>query len=177
MTSYRTIDSSEDILYISFMLRFLGVTLASILIAIVFSLQMGSTAKVRAANDHKINGSWYVNAVGAPFQPHVMVFHDDNTLMIDNPEAGDPHTSDSVGVGPWDKTGPDTIKGKFVEVNADRTTNLFASNLVVTFTLTLTGDTFTGPAEADYYDANWVHTDGPFPATLNGKRIKFDALP
>jgi len=158
------------------MLRFLGVSVLSLLLAVVLSLQFSAT-KANADDSKKVVGNWYVNAVGAPFQPHVMTFHDDMSLMIDNPEAGDSHTSDSVGVGPWANTGTNTIKGKFVEVNADRDTHQFVNNLVVTFTLTVDGDSFTGPAEARYYDANWNLTDGPFPATLNGTRIKFDSLP
>ena len=153
--------------------------LSSLILAVILSLHSPLTASKALASDNTIVGSWYVNAVGAPFQPHVMAFHSDNTLLIDNPEAGDPHTSDSVGVGPWkyDQNNNNIIKGKFVEVNADRTTNQFVNNLVVTFTVTLNGDSFTGPAEANYYDANWNHTDGPFPATLNGTKIKFNSLP
>src|SRR5678815_915298 len=48
-----------------------------------------------------IVGAWEVDAIGAPFVPHVMSFHSDGTMLIDNPEAGDPHTSDSLGLGPW----------------------------------------------------------------------------
>lgn len=160
-------------------LQLAGITLlSSLVLAVVLSLNLSpKQAKADVDNADKVYGTWYVNAVGAPFEPHVMAFHTDNTLLIDNPDAGDPHTSDSLGVGPFQKTGANTIKGKFVEVNADRTTHLFANNLVVTFTLTIDGDSFTGPAEANYYDANWNHLDGPFPATLNGTRIKFDSLP
>src|SRR6266403_473279 len=155
------------------MLRFLGVSVLSLMIAVVLSLQFSST-KAKADDNSSIIGSWYVNANGAPFVPHVMAFHNDNTLLIDNPDAGDSHTSDSLGVGPWKElqNNSNKIKGKFVEVNADRTTHLFVNNLVVTFEVTLgnNGNTFTGPAEARYYDANWNLTDGPFPATLDGTR-------
>ena len=36
---------------------------------------------------------------------------------------------------------------------------------------------FTGPAEARYYDAHWNLLEGPFPATLEGKRITLTSLP
>ena len=152
------------------------ILLFSLLFAGALSLQLSPT-KATADESKNIVGAWYVDAVGAPFVPHVMEFHTDNTFIIDNPDAGDPHTSDSLGVGPWEKQGDGTIKGKFVEVNADRTTHAFANNLIVTFELTITGDTFTGPAEARYYDADWNLLDGPFPATLNGKRVTLTSLP
>jgi hypothetical protein len=135
--------------------------------------------KVRAKSDAKPNspvGAWFVNAVGAPFQPHLVTFHADGTMLIDNPEAGDPHTSDSVGMGPWQiqQNGKDnaTVIGKFEEINADRTTHEFVSTLIVTFTITVNEDTFTGPAEATYYNPDGTTQAGPFPATLNGTRIQ-----
>lgn len=121
-------------------------------------------------------GVWFVNAVGAPFQPHLLTFHSDGTMLIDNPEAGDPHTSDSAGMGPWrvkqDGNKGVTVVGKFEEINADRTTHAFVSTLVVTFQVTVKGDTFTGPAEATYYNPDGTVQAGPFPATLNGQRIQ-----
>ena len=121
-------------------------------------------------------GVWFVNAVGAPFQPHLLTFHPDGTMIMDNPEAGDPHTSDSVGMGPWqiqqDQTGNTNIViGKFEEINADRTTNAFVSTLIVTYTITVNGDTFTGPAQATYLNPDGTLQGGPYPATLNGTRI------
>ena len=58
------------------------------------------SSNANAANPNSPVGVWFVNAVGAPFQPHMVTFHSDGTMEIDNPEAGDPHTSDSVGMGP-----------------------------------------------------------------------------
>ncbi len=123
---------------------------------------------------HGIVGAWFVNAVGAPFQPHVMEFHADGTLEIDNPESGDPHTSDSVGMGPWAFSGDKKVIGAFEEVNADRDTHQYVSRLRVEFTITLSddGDTFTGPATANYFNPDGSPQQGPFPATLNGTRIK-----
>jgi hypothetical protein len=119
-------------------------------------------------------GVWFVNAVGAPFQPHIATFHPDGTMLIDNPESGDSHTSDSAGMGPWQVEGGNghTVVGKFEEINADRTTHAFVSTLIVTFTITVKGDTFTGPAEANYYNPDGTLQAGPFPATLNGTRIQ-----
>lgn len=132
--------------------------------------------KVRAdlSDPNSPVGVWFVNAVGAPFQPHVVTFHSDGTMMIDNPEAGDSHTSDSVGMGPWElhQDTVTTVVGKFEEINADRTTHLFVSTLIVTYTITVTGNTFTGPAQANYYNPDGTLQMGPFPATLNGTRIQ-----
>ncbi len=129
--------------------------------------------KVRAdsSDPNSPVGVWFVNAVGAPFQPHLATFHPDGTMMIDNPEAGDPHTSDSVGMGPWEIK-QNTVTGEFEEINANRTTNAFVSTLIVTYTITVTGNTFTGPAQATYYNPDGTVQAGPFPATLNGTRIQ-----
>jgi len=133
-------------------------------------------ARAQAADGpNSLVGVWFVNAVGAPFEPHLATFHSDGTMLIDNPEAGDPHTSDSAGMGPWQKQhdgNGNTFVGKFEEINADRDTHKFVSTLIVTFTITVNGDTFTGPAEATYYNPDGTFQAGPFPATLNGKRIQ-----
>src|SRR5437588_4191641 len=128
-----------------------------------------------AANPNSVVGVWFVNAVGAPFQPHLATFHSDGTMLIDNPEAGDSHTSDSAGMGPWqiDQNGNgNVIDGKFEEINADRTSGAFVSTLIVTYTITVNGNTFTGPAQATYYNPDGTIQAGPFPATLNGRRIQ-----
>ncbi len=121
-------------------------------------------------------GAWSVLAHGAPFEPHVMVFHQDGTLEIDNPEAGDQHTSDSAGYGAWrvDPHQANVIIGRFQEVNADRVTGALTSYLIVTFTIRVQGNTFssTTAALATYYDAFWHKLDGPYPATLAGIRIQ-----
>jgi hypothetical protein len=150
--------------------------LALVLIVTVGFMALSSNhpIKTKAEGSNSVVGVWYVNAVGAPFQPHLATFHSDGTMLIDNPEAGDPHTSDSAGMGPW-QINPNgkgnVIDGKFEEINADRTTNQFVSTLIVTFTITVTGNTFTGPAQATYYNPDGTFQQGPYPATLNGTRI------
>ena len=44
---------------------------------------------------------------------------------------------------------------------------------MVDFTVTVTGDTFVGPASVNYYDGSRVRLGGPWPATLHGQRITF----
>ena len=125
---------------------------------------------------------WYVMAVGAPFEPHLFTFHSDGTMLSHNPEAGDSHTSDSAGMGPWKQVGKNKYKGRFVEINANYgdaavDPHKFNSDLVVDFTITVTGHTFTGPAVANYYDAARHPIPGltDLPATLNGTLVTLDA--
>ncbi|MDE2590452.1 MAG: hypothetical protein KGL95_12415 [Patescibacteria group bacterium] len=160
---------------LSTVLKSLSIVAILALALFIFLSHNTSSNIVKAhADGENIVGAWTVNAVGAPFQPHVMEFHGDQTLEIDNPEAGDTHTSDSVGMGPW-SIGQDgnnnDITGKFVEINADRTTNQYVSKLVVTFTVTVSGNSFTGPASATYYNPDGSLQAGPFPATLNGTKV------
>lgn len=152
------------------MLRIVWVLALALIITVGLIAFLGNhSSKANAANPNSPVGVWFVNAVGAPFQPHMVTFHSDGTMEIDNPEAGDPHTSDSVGMGPWQlNPSSGTVTGKFEEINADRDTHQFVSTLIVTFTITVTGNTFTGPAEATYYNPDGTLQMGPFPATLNG---------
>ena len=46
-----------------------------------------------------IVGTWFVKAPEAPFQYHMFVFHSDGTMQQANPDAGDPNSSDSNGMG------------------------------------------------------------------------------
>jgi hypothetical protein len=157
------------------MLRVVCVLALVIMVTVGFiALLNNHPTKASAANSNSVVGVWFVNALGAPFQPHLITFHSDGTMLIDNPEAGDPNTSDSAGMGPWqiDQNGDgNVINGKFEEINADRTTNALVSTMIVTFTITVTGNTFTGPAQATYYNPDGTVQGGPYPATLNGTRL------
>ena len=81
----------------------------------------------------------------APFQYHMFVFNSDGTMQQANPDAGDPNTSDSNGMGVWVPEG-DRIKGKFVEVTADRMTRRFVSRGEISFSIKVTGNAFDGAA-------------------------------
>lgn len=121
-----------------------------------------------------IVGAWRVDAEGAPFVPHVALFHADGTCLIHNPDAGNPHSSDSLGVGVWkvDEDRPNTIMGVFEEIAADRASHQYVHQLRVTFTLTLEGaHAFTGPAEATYSTAQGTKQHETHPAKLIGTRI------
>jgi hypothetical protein len=121
-------------------------------------------------NVTSIVGTWIVQTPEAPFPYHMFVFHADGTMQQSNPDAGDPNTSDSNGFGVW-VTNADTVRGKFVEVMADRSTRHFVSRGEISFSITVMGDAFTGRASAIFYDANGQRIRGPLPATLTGERV------
>ncbi len=155
--------------------RQLFLQLATSLVALVPAahplLQKVHSEKATSDKFQGIVGVWFVNAVGAPFEPHLFTYHADGTMLSANPDAGDSHTSDSDGMGPWEFQGDNVVAGAFEEINADRDTHKFVSRLRVEYKITLSDDTFTGPATANYYNPDGSLQQGPFPATLNGTRI------
>jgi hypothetical protein len=86
-------------------------------------------------------GTWLVKISEAPFPYHMFVFHSDGTMQQSNPDAGDPNTSDSNGMGVW-VAAADRIGGKFVEVTADRTTRRFVSRGEISFSIQSDGQCF-----------------------------------
>jgi hypothetical protein len=122
------------------------------------------------AGSKEIVGTWFVKASDAPFQYHMFVFNADGTMQQANPDAGDANTSDSDGKGIWVKDGK-KVKGKFVEVTADRTTHAFVSRGEISFELTVDNDNFTGTAAARFYDENNTLIRGPLPTPLMGSRV------
>ena len=129
----------------------------------------------RSAADHiqppAIVGAWLVNIPQAPFPYHMFVFHPDGTMLQSNPDAGDANTSDSNGIGAWS---PDDggIRGKFVEVTADRSTRRFVSRGEISFSVRVDSDAFTGTATARFYDEDGRQLRAPVMATMKGRRIK-----
>jgi len=124
-----------------------------------------------------IVGVWEVNVGGAPFGPHLFTFHSDGTFLSSNPDAGDPHTSDSDGEGTWqtDRHGDgEIITGIFKEYDADRTSHAFVGVLTVTYTIRLKDNTFTGDASATLTDPDGNVVPGfPMPATFTAYRLGF----
>jgi hypothetical protein len=100
----------------------------------------------------------------------MFVFHSDGTVQQSNPDAGDPNTSDSNLMGAWVPNG-DGFKGKVVEITADRTTHRFVSRGEISFSLKVSGNTFSGAASAVFYDANGQQVRGPLQARLEGERV------
>ena len=79
-----------------------------------------------------IIGTWLVKIPDAPFPYHMFVFHSDETMQQSNLDAGNPNISDSDGVGVWTPVAG-RIKGKFVDVTADRMTRRFVSRGEISF--------------------------------------------
>ena len=139
---------------------------------IAFCLSSPACRQVHGArnNSPPIVGTWFVKIPEAPFHYHMFVFHSDGTMQQANPDAGDANTSDSNGMGVWVLDG-DRIKGKFVEVTADRTTRQFVSRGEISFLINANGNAFSGTASATFYDAQGRRLSGPLPATLEGQRV------
>jgi hypothetical protein len=119
---------------------------------------------------NRIVGAWFVEAAAAPFQYHMFVFNSDGTMQQANPDAGDANTSDSDGKGVWVVDG-DHIKGKFVEVTADRVTHQFVGRGEISYEIRVDAKGFTGTAVARFYDLNDRLMRSPISTSLVGKRV------
>jgi hypothetical protein len=147
--------------------KVLGLTLS------LLGLQACSTLPHKISSSNPVVGVWLVNDVDAPFPYHMYVFNGDGTMQQANPDAGDPNTSDSDGKGVWIVDG-DRIKGKWMEVVADRATHKFAGRTELTLDIRVTQDAFAGTASARSYDANGVLIFGPTPpGRFEGKRVTY----
>lgn len=65
----------------------------------------------------------------------------------------------------------DRIRGKFVEVTANRTTHQFVSRGEISFSIKVNGNVFSGVASVMFYDAEGRRLRGPLAATLEGQRV------
>lgn len=117
-----------------------------------------------------IVGAWMVEHHGAPFQYHLYVFNADGTMQQANPDGGNARTSDSDGKGVWVMAG-DTVKGKFVEMQADRATHAYVGRGEISFGVVVRGDSLVGSASARFFDAAGAPTDGPIVVDMLGSRV------
>lgn len=141
--------------------------------AAVFLSMLTGCSSIPAGNtvNQRIVGAWFVKMPEAPFQYHMLIFNADGTLVQSNPDAGDPHTSDSNGMGAWVSEG-NRIVGKFVEITADRTTRAFVSRGEIAFKIDVEGDAIKGAGAARFYDVNGAINGGPVAFTLSGVRVQ-----
>lgn len=95
-------------------------------------------------------------------------------MQQSNPDAGDPSTSDSNGMGVWLADGG-RIRGKFVEVTADRATRRFAGRGEISFSIQVNGQAFRGTASAVFFDAEGRQLKAPIAATLEGRRVSLES--
>jgi hypothetical protein len=136
-----------------------------------FCLSLTVCRRVSRSNrPSPVVGAWLVRCPEAPFPYHMFVFHADGIMQQANPDAGDPNTSDSNGMGAWLMDG-DMVKGKFVEITADRTTHKFVSRGEISFAIKVSGDIFRGTASASFYDHKGARIRGPLSASLEGQRV------
>jgi hypothetical protein len=141
-----------------------------ILLPAVASMIGCREAPIRVTPPNAIVGTWFVEDAGAPFQQHMYVFNADGTMQQANPDAGDANTSDSDGKGIWVADGG-RVRGKWMEITADRSTHKFVSRGELPFEIQVTGDTFTGTLSARFYDPNGKVVQD-FPASpITGKRL------
>jgi hypothetical protein len=146
-------------------------TCVSVVLAVSILVFLGCTYGNTDGKANPVVGAWLVKDSGAPFPYHMYVFNADGTMQQANPDAGDPRTSDSDGKGVWANDG-DGIKGKWMEVVADRATHQFAGRTEISYEIKVNGDTFTGTETARFYDAGGTPTEGPIrPMPLEGKRV------
>lgn len=144
---------------------------AAVLLTAVAVPAVLSQGTAQAHLERSLVGAWYFQAP-APFAPHLATFHEDGTMVVMFPDAAEADRSASMGAGAWKRIHANRFKGTFYEINATRATNKFESNLVVTFEVTVNGNTFTGTAVARYLDAVGNLLDGPFEGPLTGTRIE-----
>lgn len=148
-----------------------GMTFAFVLFVTSMLGLLSCNSKSADGGPDPIVGTWFVKDSGAPFPYHMYVFNADGTMQQANPDAGDPRTSDSDGKGVWIKNG-DRIKGKWMEIVADRATHKFAGRTEISYNVQVNVDTFTGTVTASVFDADGVLTEGPTnPTPLVGKRV------
>lgn len=122
-------------------------------------------------------GAWEVQAQGAPYEPHLFIFHADGTMITTNPtnvqeNPAKQHggTNDSLGMGTWSCTKGKTpeVIGTFYQLNANADDHKPTDKLSVTFKIKASKDTFTGTAAVK------VGETAVPGATLIGKRIDAD---
>jgi hypothetical protein len=153
------------------MRKTLIVALVSAAVGMLFghALLSSALASTEGRNGAPV-GVWVASFPDAPFKYHMIVFNADGTMQQANPDAGDPHTSDSDGMGIWTRNG-NHVKGKFVEITADRTTRAFASRGEISFDIAVDGDSFSGTATGNFYDLANKVIAGPVQTAFTGTRV------
>jgi hypothetical protein len=144
-----------------------------ILLSVISAFGMPGCKRLASINTaaNPVVGAWFVKDSGAPFPYHMYLFNADGTMQQANPDAGDTQHSDSDGKGVWVAVG-DRIKGKWVEVIADRATHKFALRSELSFEFKVNSDAFAGTITERGYDASGTLTEGPTsPTPLEGKRV------
>jgi hypothetical protein len=145
--------------------------------ALLLATAGAQSATAAGCGEKHLVGAWEVTADGAPYQPHLFIFHADGTMITTNPtnvqeNATKTHggTNDSLGMGTWKcvKGKTPSIVGTFMQLNANADDHTPTDSLSVTFKITASKDAFSGKAAVKVGD---MQVPG---ATLTGKRIAID---
>jgi hypothetical protein len=140
-------------------------------LALGLAAQAGCVSvSVHERSTASIVGAWIVKYDKAPFPYHMQVFNADGTMQQANPDAGNPNESDSDGMGVWVAEGK-RIRGKWVEIRADRATHAYIGRGEISFEATLSGNTFAGTAKAMIYDPAGKLVAGPIDTPVSGERV------
>lgn len=123
----------------------------------------------QASGPDPVVGAWLVHDSKAPFPMQMYVFNADGTMQQANPDAGDAQASDSDGKGIWASDGRH-VRGKWVEIMADRATHRFTGRGEYSFEISVSGNTFGGTAAMNLFDANG-RSIVVIPTTLTGERV------
>ncbi len=129
-----------------------------------------STAGSGNTRSEPIVGAWLVKDAAAPFAFHMYVFNADGTMQQANPDAGDANSSDSDGKGVWRGDGQ-KIRGKWVEVAADRLTRQFVGRGEYSYEIVVDGNRFAGPAVFRFYGVDGTLVRGPINSSIAGERV------
>ncbi len=135
-----------------------------------FALAALSAACDQRSTPAPIVGTWLVHDSKAPFPFHMYVFNADGTMQQANPDAGDAHGSDSDGKGVW-RTEGRHVRGKWVELMADRTSHRFTGRGEYSFEIAVNGDRLTGTGTMHLFAADG-RADGSIPTSFSGERVK-----
>jgi hypothetical protein len=103
---------------------------------------------------------------------HMYVFNADGTIQQANPDAGDPHDSDSDGKGVWAADG-NLVRGKWVQILADRGTRRLAGRGEYSFEISVAGDRLSGNGAMHLFDADNRSIE-TVPTTLTGQRVALE---
>jgi hypothetical protein len=141
----------------------------------VLAIFVGASVCVSTSGCEKPNrsnaivGTWLVHDSNAPFPMHMYVFNADGTMQQANPDAGDAHGSDSDGKGIWTTEGS-RVRGKWIEVMADRATHRFTGRGEYSFEISTSGDRFAGKGTMHLFDVRNVPT-GAVATSFTGSRV------
>ena len=122
-------------------------------VALLLHASIFNAVCAQGSSPPSIVGTWLVKDSAAPFPYHMYVFHADGTMSQSDPDAGDARSSDSGGTGIWVLDGS-KIRGKWVEITADRVTHKFTGRGEFSFHLTVNGKSFDGDATMRFYDVD-----------------------